>query len=1070
MPFQTFLSHNSADKPAVEEIAHRLRQKGIEPWLDKWNLIPGNPWQEELEQALRECSTCCVFIGPGEIGPWQNAEMRAAIDRRVSQGQFRVIPVLLPGGKRAERSSYPTFLTQTTWVEFADSLDDSESLHRLVAGIQGIAPGPGPEFPMANSECPYRGLQLFDIADRPFFFGRDALTEWLVSSLASLCQKQQANRFLGIVGASGSGKSSLARAGLIASLQQGAIPGSEHWQNVVLKPGSNPLESLAVTLKKNKVIGPNLGDAGDFMQRLLEQDNRLHLVLRLAMEELPEGQKVVILVDQFEELFSLCKDEKLRVAFIDNILHAAMDPMGKALVVIAMRADFYSRCSAHERLAAALSDHQMLVAPMSDHELRDAIVKPAQLVGTEFEAGLVEMLINDLYGEVGELPLLQYALTQLWNKREGRRLTVASYKAIGKLEGALERQANKVFDALSPNEQQVCKQIFLRLIQPGEDTVDTRRRVYLSEIGQDDLVERVTRNLTDERLVTIEGRLEGVETTIEISHEALIRGWSRLSQWIDAERDLLRIHTKLAQTAREWEQEGRNNTEDYIYRGTRLSEVEEFLSGAGVPLSDLEQAFIDASFAYRDRKVQEEKERRRRELQQAKSLAEEQKARADEQEKSAKKLRKLFKLIFLVAIVAVAAATFGWWKQQEALKAANSARDALAVSQSRELVLFAEANIEKDPQLSLLLAIKAAELSLKSESRSNDVVHSILYRAVLATPRRLATGGNYGIEAFVVSPDSRFIALGTQRSGVVILSIANGSVLQRLPHGDWVDAVDWNADGTLLASGSRDDMVIVWDVKTGQEKIRLRFEHSPQSVHWRTGSQEIAIGLAIGNNSRTKVYDLETIQELFEVPGMRAAWSPDGKLLATGGGDGSVYLFTRKGKSLALLKGHTRYVHKVVWRPDGKQFATASVDGYVLVWDVAQPRQVARLKNEFALSAAWSTDGELLASGAGTNFVSVWETQSFNSVYQITHSTTITGRQVSGSGIDGYVLDVSWGGDGKHFFASGRDGGILVFSAKLFEAKSTEDYLFLAKEQVQRRLSLDERKQYFLDTGKGTGE
>src|SRR5512142_1454905 len=236
--YHVFLSHNSADKPAVEELAVRLRREGIEPWLDKWNLIPGDPCQPAMERALTDCATCAVFIGPGGLGPWQNEEMRAAIDRRVGErgDQFRVIPVLLPGTERPERGKLPLFLTTTTWVEFRRALDDEEAFRRLVCGIRGEEPGPGPDVAVIEGalqvhdsggaaiagQCPYRGLEVFDVAHAPFFFGREALTEWLVVALRPSPSGQE-NRFLAILGASGSGKSSLARAGLIAALRRGAL-------------------------------------------------------------------------------------------------------------------------------------------------------------------------------------------------------------------------------------------------------------------------------------------------------------------------------------------------------------------------------------------------------------------------------------------------------------------------------------------------------------------------------------------------------------------------------------------------------------------------------------------------------------------------------------------------------------------------------------------------------------------------------------------------------------------------------------------------------------------------------
>lgn len=406
-----------------------------------------------------------------------------------------------------------------------------------------------------------------------------------------------------------------------------------------------------------------------------------------------------------------------------------------------------------------------------------------------------------------------------------------------------------------------------------------------------------------------------------------------------------------------------------------------------------------------------------------------------------------------------ALAGIAFWQRNLATKARERAESALAESRARELVLHGEANIEKDPQLSLLLTLEAARQAKASGASGMESVASLLRRVVLATPRRLGSS-IAGIECFAIKPGGESVVVGTQHSGVIELSFKDGSVVREYPSSGWVDTVDWSPDGSLLAAGTRDNFAYIWNARTGQTVEALKLDASPQSVHWRPNTRQLAIGLAMGDASKTKVYDLDQKRELFEVTGMRAAWSPDGKLLASGGGNGTVYIYDDSGKELAAMKGHDRYVHKVVWRPAGRLFATASVDNYVMVWDAQEQKQVARLENEFALSAAWSLDGKYLASGAGTRFVKVWETRSFAEVFEVTHSQTITGQQVAGSGAADYVLDVAWGPDGKTFAVSDRAGGILVFAASLLHATTEDDWLATAQAQVQRSLTPQERKQF----------
>src|SRR5215469_11178900 len=502
MSFHVFLSHSSADKPAVEELARRLAKEGIQAWLDKWHLIPGDPWQPAIEKALAESESCAVFVGPTGFGPWQNEEMRAAIDQRVRESgrQFRVIPVLLPGAQRAERSSLPTFLAATTWAEFRDSLDDADAFHRLVCGIRGLEPGAGPGQAIHEGQCPYRGLRVFDVGDTPFFFGREALIQWLLNEVRQTTESRPVNRFLAIVGASGSGKSSVARAGLVAALNQDVIPGSSRWPVAILRPGPDPLESLAVALSRAVNIGQGASALADLIAELQRSEKALHLTTRQSLSENASDMRLVVLVDQFEELFTLCSKEQLREAFVRNLLYATKVVQGQTLVILTMRADFYGKCAANADLAAALSDHHCLVGPMTEEELRRAIERPTQLVGCELEPGLVDLLVQDVRHQPGALPLLQHALLELWHKRVGRRLTVKAYEEIGRLEGALQRRADATLEAFSEEERELCRRTFLRLTQPGEGMEDTKRRVSMEELvslsrtssPEEDVIQKLT--------------------------------------------------------------------------------------------------------------------------------------------------------------------------------------------------------------------------------------------------------------------------------------------------------------------------------------------------------------------------------------------------------------------------------------------------------------------------------------------------------------------------------------------------------------------------------------------------
>lgn len=416
-------------------------------------------------------------------------------------------------------------------------------------------------------------------------------------------------------------------------------------------------------------------------------------------------------------------------------------------------------------------------------------------------------------------------------------------------------------------------------------------------------------------------------------------------------------------------------------------------------------------------------------------------------------------LLLLFSVVAL-------WQRHEAVRSQRETEKALQVARARSLVLGAEAIIERDPELSFLLAIEAARRTWDSQGEILPAAASLLQRTLLANPRRIPMDAS--VEAFAWSPDGRMLAVGNKDGTVVVVSADTLQRVKTFRGQDWIESVDWTADGSLLASASKDGRVVVWDVQRGERLGELAYGHGVQSVDWRAGTRQLAAGLAIGPASRIDVHDWTARRKLFDVPGIRARWSPDAALLASDGIDGTVRIFSAGGEELATMPGHSRYVHSVRWNNAGDRFATASVDDRVMVWSAAERKRLATLDAQFELSAAWSPDGRRLASGTGSDFVKIWGTERYELVFRIGAATTITGRPFAGP--RGYILEVAWSPDGKTFAASDRGasfgggaGSLLLYPSSLFDAGRAGEILAVAQALAPRELTGAERRQFLVD-------
>jgi len=600
--YDAFTSYNHADLPAVNAIVQRLRNEaGLRIFLDERDIVGGSQWMLDIENALYSSATCLIFYGPSGLGNWQDKEKQLALDFNTRNKNYRVILVKLPGVNHPPRG----FITLHDWEDLSRWPYDEVAFRKLVNSIRGFAPLDDEHDKADDTDtvCPFRGLEPFEEEHARFFFGRTALT-------AELIDKLRRDRLLALIGPSGSGKSSLARAGIVHAIRQGALPGSEAWRVAVFKPGEQPLDALSLALGKAFVTADNPLAVLALRDRLaseLHQDQpRLHSLLQGLLAGARDNHCALLVIDQFEEIFTLCASDDERRRFIGNLVHATSAIGARAIVVLTLRADFVAKCAHYPELAAALSGRDRIVGPMSGDELRQAVIEPAHTAQLNFETGLVDVMVKDLGHEPGHLPLLEDALQQLWERRQGKWLTFAAYERIGGVRRAIATRAESVYNALPPAQQPAAQWVLLQLVQTGEGTQDTRRRAKLADLlsGKPDKTEddaalqTAVNTLAKARLITIGHDTFG-GVTLDVAHEALIQEWPRLLAWVDADREALRLRRQLREALAEWQ---RTHDPSYFLIGARLQALDQLGGAWGSSFSPDEAEFLAASKRY-DRRL-----------------------------------------------------------------------------------------------------------------------------------------------------------------------------------------------------------------------------------------------------------------------------------------------------------------------------------------------------------------------------------------------------------------------------------------------------------------------------------
>jgi WD40 repeat protein/DNA-binding SARP family transcriptional activator len=794
---------------------------------------------------------------------------------------------------------------------------------------------------------PYKGLRAFTEADAGDFFGRAELAQRLV---ARLREAGSGSRFLAVVGPSGGGKSSVVRAGLVPAIRKGALGTREDPFIAEMFPGAHPMDELEATLLRIAVRPtPRLRDR-------LEQGSRG--LLEAIDLVVPGEAEVVLVVDQFEEVFTLTTDERERNLFLESLRVAAADPESRLRVIVTLRADFYDRPLIYPRFGELLAERTEAVPPLTPDELEQAIRGPAEAVGASLEPGLVAEMIADVAHQPGALPLLQYALTELFERRDWERLTLAAYREIGGIAGALSARADRIYESTDPHGRQTTKQVFLRLVTLGEGRQDTRRRVARSELDalevKGEAIEGVVDTFGRHRLLTFDREPSTREPTVEIAHEALLRAWGRLRMWIDAAREDLRQERGLARAAAEWR--GSGGDQSFLMRGARLEQLDAWVSTTELAIGRPERAYLKASVDQRDREREEEERRREHETR--------------IERRSARRLRVLVAVLAVATLIATSLTVV-------ATNISSRAEREARIATARELAAFAVANLEVDPELSVLLASEAVETTRSSDGTVLREAEEALHRAVGASRLELKVPGVGGDLAW--SPAGVFVTEGPEDSGLIDIRDAETGKRVLSFHGHDVDVnhVAFSPDGSKLATTGDDGELKVWDPSTGRLLASLSGSGSTWGPSFSADGSLVAAGAWDGKGTHVRVLDLSSGRVVFDVlvPGaFDAALSPDGKRLAVStqlGGRSAVFDVETGEKAFRLSEDESRAVS---WSPDGRYVAATS-DASIEVWDAATGRLRHTLLGHGGLvwDVAWSPDSSRLVTGGSDGTARVWE-------------------------------------------------------------------------------------------------
>ena len=838
----------------------------------------------------------------------------------------------------------------------------------------------------AISRCPYRGLAAFREEDAPYFYGREEFTQKLITAAN---QKS----FVALIGSSGSGKSSVVFAGLIPYLKK-----TREWQAIAFRPGNNPFESLAAALIEAGINYTPTATEDKHQQRfaqleleveLRSSDRALENIVTCVNATASRRLRILLVADQFEELYTQCPDPQERQRFLDNLLNAVRNAPFFTLT-LTLRADFYSDALSYPPLAEALQNAQFNLSSMTAQELRTAIETPAANLNVQFQAGLSERLLSSILNSPSHLPLLQFTLSQLWERQQKGWLTHEAYNEMGGLLEGLAKYAEGVYAQLNPEDRERVQQVFLQLVQPNEGAEDTRRLAKREEVGAENW-DLVTSLAASRLVVTNWDEIAGVET-VEIVHEALIKYWQRLRQWLEGDREFRRWQEQLRAAMRQWENSGKD--EEALLRGKTLAVAEDWLQRRSNQIGSAEGRFIGLSLNLRD-KEQKQKERQ--------------------------KQRTILALTggLLTALVLLAVIQFQW--QQ-----AESARNQAQINEVKALNNSAQALFSSNKQLAALREILRADIELNRISRVDEAtkisVISTLADILVRIRERNRLEGHEGLVSSVsFNANGDLMASGSFDKSIKIWG-RDGTLIQSLQAEDPIYSVSFSADGQVLTSLSNNNKVYLWrrNWKTHRFETRpyMTIPDTENLLAMSFSRDGRAIATANTNGS-VKIWNLQG-KVLKAFPAHQGkiwslSFSPDGRTLATASADKTVKLWDLQGKLLQTFLGHEKQVLTVNFSPNGRLLASAGKDGNIKLWQVdGKLLETFNGEGSDVSYVSFSPDNQLIASAHEHNTVKIWQ------IGQKEPLETLSGHA-------DIVSHVTFSPDGKTVASASKDKTIVVW-------------------------------------------